>query len=171
MTAGGVGAGIVALLAGLTAFGVVRAGKRGVAQLLRDAFRGRGLDPDWGEALGRQESDLKADAVNLTGPDGARGGSWGPTQISAQTARAWGYQGPMERLTTDTAFAAQLTADMVAAGFSERGGQTYFYGPPDSLEQLGAVWNAGRAYDDPNLPTVTRDYVAKLASIYEDMIA
>lgn len=126
------------------------------ARFLRDAFRSKGLPEEWGEALGRKESDLDPSAVNLYGSDGERGGAWGPTQITAVTARAFGYTGPMERLIEDTRFAAKLTADMVAIGFAERHGETYFYGEPDSIEQLGAVWNGGRASDDPNLPRSTR---------------
>ena len=159
-------AAAVLVLGALAAGGaavVITWDKRRMAAELRAAFERHGLPGAWGEALGRKESDLDLRAVNLTGPDGARGGSYGPTQISAQTARAWGYSGSMERLRTDGAFAAELTAQMVAAGFAERAGNVYSYGPPASLEELGAVWNAGRAWTDPKLPASTRTkYVPKL---------
>lgn len=122
------GVALVALLGG----GAVIYSRSKIAALLRDAFRRYGLPPAWGEALGRVESGLRAGAVNLSGPDGARGGAWGPTQITEKTARAHGYTGPIADLTTDPALAAEWTARIAAAG------------RPATLDDLGAWWNAGR---------------------------
>jgi hypothetical protein len=121
---------LVLLLA--VAGGAVVYSKDQVAKALRDAFEAVGLDGDWGVALGETETHLTMGAVNDTGGDHLRGGSYGPTQISTQTARAYGYTGPMEALTTDLQLAANLSAKIAAAG------------APDTLEDFGAWWNAGR---------------------------
>jgi hypothetical protein len=140
--------------------------KKRNAKLLRDAFERRGLPPAWGEALGRHESGLNDQATNLEGPDGARGGSFGMTQISERTAQAFDVALSGAMLLASPQLQADVTAAMVAAGFAERGGKTYRYGPPASIEQMAAVWNAGRLYTDPQLPaSVTKSktgYIAKL---------
>lgn len=138
-------------------------GRDGVRQALRAAAVRYGIDPDWLDALGWQESRWNAAAVNNTGGDAARGGSYGPTQISATTARAFGYQGDMDAL-SDPSLAAELTAQMVSQGFAERSGVVYRYGPPASLEQLAAVWNAGRLDTDPALPLSTDGYIASITA-------
>jgi hypothetical protein len=138
----------LALLAGAALAGgvVVAIDRKRVAQALRDAFEAAGMPGAWGEALGRVESSLSLTATNLSGPDGARGGAWGPTQITERTARAYGYQGPMERLTTDLDFAASFSAQIASAG------------SPGTVEDLGAWWNAGRRSFD-SLPD---DHVTRL---------
>jgi soluble lytic murein transglycosylase-like protein len=107
-----------------------------------------GLPREWLVALGATESGLDLTAVNQTGSDAARGGAWGPTQITAQTARAFGYTGPMENLTRDPVLAAELTAQMVYQGFAEHHGKGYRYGTPQSFEDMIAVWNAGVPFSD-----------------------
>ena len=139
-----------------------------IRRALRTAFEDFELDPAWGEALGETESGLQP-AVNMTGGDLARGGSFGPTQISQKTARAFGYKGAMETLNTDPELAADLTAAMVADGFAERGGAIYHYGRPLSFDQMLAVWNAGRLDSDPALPIITRrDYIPRANRILAD---
>lgn len=145
--------GIVALLAlgGGTA-AVIVVDKRRMAELLRGAFQRHGLPAAWGEALGRVESNLTLTAKVLTGTDGARGGAWGPTQITEKTARAHGYTGRIQALTEDAELAAEWTARIAAAG------------RPSTLEDLGAWWNAGRLTFS-SLPAghVTREkYVPRL---------
>jgi len=122
--------------------------RRSVQDALEAAAARYALPPEWLVALGITESELDLSAVNQTGPDADRGGSWGPTQISAQTARAFGYTGPMEALTRNVELAADLTARMINEGFAERGGQVYRYGTPSSFEDMIAVWNAGRPFAD-----------------------
>lgn len=154
-------AGIVGLVAGPVGELPARVTVRGA---LRDAAIVHNLDPAWLDALGWVESRWNLAAVNQAGADGARGGAWGPTQITARTARAWGYGGPMEDLTSDPTLAADLTAAMVADGFAERGGMLYHFGRPTSLAQVGAVWNAGRLPGDPSLPIATGAYIGRLES-------
>jgi len=131
--------------------------KMQVADALRSAFEAVGLPPLWGEALGRTESNLRATAINNTGGDAARGGSYGATQISQKTARAYGYTGPMENLLTDLNLMASLSAKIAAAG------------SPMTIEDLGAWWNAGhRTFDSLPADHITRtDYVPKLISNLE----
>jgi soluble lytic murein transglycosylase-like protein len=129
--------------------------KRTLRAALEAAAERQGIPPTWLVALGETESGLDAGAVNLTGGDLARGGSWGPTQISARTARAFGYTGPMQAL-SDPELAADLTARMVAEGFAEKSTRPADpesppftierYGTPASFEDLLAVWNAGKPY-------------------------
>lgn len=135
----------------------LNADQKKFADALAAAFTARGMNPRWGVALGLQETRLRP-LINKSGPDGARGGSFGPTQISMKTARAFGFNDPMETL-LDPVAAANLTADLVQNGFAERtvGGvsQVFYYGIPQTPEQMAAVWNAGRLDTDPDLPTVT----------------
>lgn len=149
------------------------------SSLVRYAFRrqflAHGLPPAWGEALALTESNA-GPATNLTGGDLARGGSYGPSQISRQTARAWGYAGRMEALNEDPWLAAELTAAMVEAGFGEGGGRldgdlyvptarkdgspsAYVYGFPASFADALSVWNSGRPYAEA--PPSTIGYVAR----------
>jgi len=106
-----------------------------VRQAARVAAGDYGVNPDFVEAIGYVESRWRMAAVNKTGSDGARGGSWGPFQLSAMTARAYGYTEPMEQLLTNPDLAAGLCARIL----SERPG-----GPPASLEDACAWWNAGQ---------------------------
>ncbi len=119
--------------------------RRKVREALRAAASRHGLEPDWLDTIGWVESRWRLSATNLRGTDGARGGSWGPTMVSARTARAWGYDGDMARFTTDLDFAADFSAQLLEAGFGDPGGRGQFqrYGKPASLEQAVAVWNAG----------------------------
>lgn len=134
-----------------------------------------GLDPDWLVALGVTETDLDPSATNLSGPDGARGGSYGVTQISRQTARAFGYLDPMENL-LDPDTAAELTARMIVVGFAERGGSmdgdqyipnpnhqsTFYYGAPRSFLDMLAIWNAGRPWAElPAGGSTLTDYIPR----------
>lgn len=150
---------IVAVLAlGGGAYLVNRSTTRAtVREALRLRARLAGVSEDWLEALGETETKLgAAGLVNDTGNDAVRGGSYGPTQISARTARAWGYDGPMQALAEDMDLAAKLTADMVAAGFAELTPTSVLrsnpdapyrpvrYGPPSTFEDMLSVWNAGR---------------------------
>lgn len=165
---------VVALLA-VAGGTVVVKDRAAVREALRLRARLAGVSEDWLEALGETETRLGAwGFLNDTGADAVRGGSWGPTQISARTARAWGYDGPMEALTEDMDLAAQLTADMVAAGFAELTPTSYLrdhpdapyrpvrYGPPATFEDAMAVWNAGHPWAELSATSKARtDYVPR----------
>lgn len=128
--------------------------QRRVRQAARTAAAAYGIRPELLEALGYVESRWRMSAVNKSGADGARGGSWGPFQLSETTARAYGYRDPMELLTTDAEVAAAWAAKVLAA----RPG-----GPPQTIEDASAWWNAGRtSFAGLGPDHVTRvDYVPK----------
>lgn len=126
---------LVLLLVGGGTAVVVETEKQKVRRALREAGVMQNVDPDILEAIGYVESRWRLGAVNKSGPDGARGGAFGPTQITEKTARAHGYTGPMEALTTDAALAARLTATIMR----NRPG-----GPPKTIQDAAAWWNAGR---------------------------
>jgi hypothetical protein len=149
---------LVAVGATLIAFYVlmIKRPAMAVREALESAADRYGLPRHWLVALGETESGLTLAALNDTGPDALRGGSWGPTQISARTARAFGYTGPMTALRENVHLAADLTARMIAEGFAERSHQPdapeigpfkpFRYGTPATFEDLLAIWNAGRSY-------------------------
>lgn len=128
--------------------------QRRVRAALRSAAAARGVSPDVVDALAYVESRWRMGATNLTGPDGARGGAWGPTQITEKTARAHGYTGDMAALTQNAALAGEWTARILAA----RPG-----GAPASVEDAAAWWNAGRtSFASLGPDHITRrDYVPK----------
>ena len=131
---------------------------------IRFALRTRAIlahvDPDIAEAIGKTESEWKLRAINMTGGDLARGGAWGPTQITEKTARAYGYAGPMEAFREDPDLAAKWTAILLA----KRPG-----GPPTNIRDAGAWWNAGKATADrltPGGSTETK-YLPRLMRAYD----
>jgi soluble lytic murein transglycosylase-like protein len=107
-----------------------------VRRALREAGVKQNVDPDILEAIGYVESGWKLGARSTDPRDEARGGSWGPTQLSERTARAYGYRGEMAALQRDPDLAAEWTARIMRA----RPG-----GPPETVEDASAWWNAGRA--------------------------
>lgn len=129
-----------------------------VRRAARQAEQTAGLTPGIIEAIGYVESRWRMGAVNKSGADGARGGSWGPFQLSEKTARAYGYTGPMEEMTRDADTAALWCANIMLA----RPG-----GPPRTVEEAAAWWNAGRP-TTLNLPAITRDdYIPKALAALE----
>ncbi|MBK9497090.1 MAG: transglycosylase SLT domain-containing protein [Xanthomonadales bacterium] len=113
----------------------VTAEQRKVRLAAQTAGRRFGVSGAILEAIGYVESRWRMSAVNRTGADGARGGSWGPFQLSEKTARAYGYSGPMDALTQDADLAAEWAARIMAA----RPG-----GAPQNTDDAAAWWNAGR---------------------------
>ena len=132
----------------------MNAEQRRVRLAAQRAARDWRVNPDILEALGYVESRWRLSAVNKSGADGERGGSWGPFQLSEKTARAYGYLGPMADLTTDPDLAAGWAARILAA----RPG-----GPPQTVEDAAAWWNAGRtSFAQLGPAHITRtDYVPK----------
>ncbi len=154
---------IVAAIVGLVALGggaAVVVSKKRVRRALREAGVKQDVDPDILDALGYVESRWRLSAVNMSGSDGARGGAWGPTQITERTARAHGYTGPMSAFTKDPDLAAYWTAKIMRA----RPG-----GPPERIEDASAWWNAGRrsaaSLDADHITRV--DYIPKAIAALE----
>jgi soluble lytic murein transglycosylase-like protein len=149
---------VLAILATATDAGVATVAKvtealmpddeaKSIRRAARAAAQSYGVDPDLVEAVGWVESRWRLDAVNDTGADAARGGSWGPFQLSEKTARSYGYAGAMTAFTED----ANLAASWCALILSKRPG-----GPPATVEEAAAWWNAGRS-TATNLPELTAD--------------
>ena len=152
---------------------VVVVNREKMAQLLRDAFARHGLDPTWGEAFGVVESNLNPKARNESGPDATLGGSYGATQMSRVLLSLAGGPTP-EELLQDPALQAEWTARLVSEGaavhFVHGSPVLVRYGSPASLEDAGAVWNAGRqTFAELPVSHVTRtSYVPKLLAAAAD---
>lgn len=135
------------------------ADKAAIAQLIKAAAAQFGVDPMQMAAIVQVESSWNPAATNLSGPDGARGGAWGLSQITLQTAKAYGFTGSGEDL-LDPATSIEWTARILAAG-----------GPPVTIQDAGAWWNAGKKhfYDlNAESPTAS-DYVPKLVAALGDV--
>lgn len=125
---------------------------------IRRAFTENGLDPQLGLAIARHESNLNPQAVNMTGGDGARGGSYGSAQMSLKTAQGLGFAGkPEELLDPDTN--AKYQAALVKQLHTQYGGD---------VRNIVSAYNSGKPYDDA--PDSTRDsYVpGVMAHLNED---
>jgi hypothetical protein len=135
-----------------------------VRKALREAARRHGISPDLLDALGKVESNWLLDATNKTGGDLARGGAYGPTQITERTARQNGYTEPMLLLCEDAEVAAELTCVIMAS----RPG-----GTPQNAEDAGAWWNAGKTSVTKLVPDhVTRTtYIPRLRAALDSVIA
>jgi hypothetical protein len=86
-----------------------------VEAIIREEFASAGLDPNLGVAIGKHESGLNPEAVNMTGGDLRRGGSFGPMQMSLATARDLGFTGTTQELMeprTNTGLAAKLVKQL-----------------------------------------------------------
>lgn len=111
------------------------------AHLREGANRG-GLEPDYVEAIGYVETEWRLGLTNMTGRDGARGGAWGPTQITEKTVRTLGYTGPMQAFNEDPYLAATWTAIILNDHRKRK--------PLVTLADYVAAWNAGKDDADKN---------------------
>jgi soluble lytic murein transglycosylase-like protein len=135
-----------------------------VRRALREAAVKHDVDPVILEAIGWVESNWKVDARSTSAADEARGGAYGPTQITEKTARGIGYTGPMDALRRDVQLAADLSAKLMRA----RPG-----GPPTTVQDAGAWWNAGRTSAAQLGPehVTRRDYIPKAVAAYQKVLA
>jgi soluble lytic murein transglycosylase-like protein len=126
---------------------------------IRRVALAHGIDPDWIDAIAKQESNWDPNAVNKTGADGARGGSYGCLQLSVATAQSAGFDGDPEDL-----FDPTTVAEYFCKIQASRPG-----GTADSLEDMCAYWNAGKVTaSDPRLPASTKnDYIPRVLANYE----
>jgi hypothetical protein len=109
---------------------------------LRRQAEAQGQDPDIVDAIAYVESHWDPSAKNLTGPDGARGGSYGPTQLSQKTARIIGYTGDMLDLCAPDGV---LAGYWTAVYLSQRPGGGC--PPGTAIEDAATWWNAGLGPD------------------------
>lgn len=136
-----IGAGVLLLLllgGGGAAVAIALSDRDRVRDALRRASLRYGLDPEWLDAIGRVESRWRMGLVNGAGPDGARGGAWGPTQITERTARGAGFTGAMEEIRDNPEIAAEWSARILSAS------------TPRDFAEAVASWNAGRYHADKN---------------------
>ena len=128
-----------------------------VRKALREAARRHGLGEIENiiDAMGYVETRWKLGLTNNTGGDAARGGAWGPTQITARTAKEHGYLGDVKLFNTDATLAAEWTCKILMG----RPG-----GVPHTVEDVGAWWNAGRSSASRLKPDhiTMKDYIPKL---------
>lgn len=167
---------VAALLVGGGAYVAIT--REQMAELLRAAFARYGLPEAWGEAFGRTESRLNPRAVSPVGAaDDKLGRAYGATQITRRLLELVG--GPSaEVLGASPDLQAEWTARLVAEGAAVKfraDGSSYLvrYGRPASLEDAGAVWNAGRrTFAELGPQHVTRvTYVPRLLAAYEEATA
>lgn len=106
--------------------------RRRVRETLRSASVDGGINPNWLDAIGFVESRWNPNAVNLTGGDLVRGGSYGATQMSWKTLQAIGYGG---------------TKEQFLASIDEQAKWSVIYlkrGNVQTFADAVAWWNAGR---------------------------
>ncbi len=120
-------------------------------RLAVDTALSAGVDPAILLGIIKVESNWNPGATNLVGPDGARGGAYGLTQMTLRTARAFDPDVTGEQLldpVTNLRFAGLLLADN-----RSRAGADW--------RDVAAMWNSGRPFDQA--PEVTRyRYVPKV---------
>lgn len=104
--------------------------------MIARAMRRAGYAPEVGLALAKNESSFRARAVNNAGSDAERGGAWGLTQITLETARGVGFRGAGEELLDPARhmawFVAVLDEKAARVGHDPR--------------DLVSAWNSGRSY-------------------------
>jgi soluble lytic murein transglycosylase-like protein len=128
-----------------------------LVQLAVQTAQGAGVDPAVFLGIIQVESRWNPSATNLVGPDAARGGAYGLTQLTLKTARALEPSITPEQLldpVTNLRVAGLLLKDN-----RRRGGALW----PD----VAAMWNSGRRFDAA--PESTRyDYVPRVLAAAND---
>lgn len=127
--------------------------------VLATAFGNAGFDPEFGVALGRQESALNPEAKNLGPGDRERGGAWGLCQMTVKTAEMLGYKLTSVEL-TDPAINASIAAELCKVNAERLIGCTYS-NVNGYYEDLAAMYNSGKRYN--KAPWVTQNnYVPRV---------
>lgn len=129
------------------------------------AFTDAGVRPALGLAIARQESDFRAKAVNNSGGDGSRGGSYGIMQMSMTTARELGYKGSWEGL-LQVMPCASLAAKLCAQNLNRVTiATTRDVGYIRWCLDMAALYNSGHVFKD--CPRSTREiYAPRVASFF-----
>lgn len=129
------------------------------------AFNEAHCKPALGLAIARHESEFRAKAVNNSGGDQTRGGSYGIMQMSMATARLLGFKGTWEGLLSVpvcAALAAKLCVqNMARVPISKVRDETY----QAWCMNMAALYNSGHLYAD--CPRSTREvYVPRVTSYF-----
>jgi hypothetical protein len=132
-----------------------------IIKAFTDAF----VRPALGMAIARQESEFRAKAVNNTGGDANRGGSYGIMQMSMTTARSLGYKGSWEGL-LQVNVCASLAAKLCAQNMARVPiSTTRDVGYISWCLNMAALYNSGHLFAD--CPRSTREvYAPKVASYF-----
>jgi soluble lytic murein transglycosylase-like protein len=110
-----------------------------------------GVDPAVFLGIIEVESAWKPNATNLIGPDGARGGAFGLTQMTLRTA-----QGLRPGITGEELLDPRTNLDVAGQLLAENARRISPLWP-----DVAAAWNSGRSFD--TAPERTRyDYVPKV---------
>jgi len=119
------------------------------APVLVRAFLQYGLPGVWGLAISHQETagTFNPNLRNLSGGDGARGGSYGLCQVSLRTAQA--YQSD---ITPESLIVPGTNAD-IAARICLDANKRF----PGSLMNVAALYNDGKPFASTRLAASTRD--------------
>ncbi len=145
-----------------------------LAKIEGDAADRYGFPRWWFVTLGLQETRLDPNAINMTGGDKLRGGSWGINQISLQTAREHGFTGEAKKL-LDPIVNAEWTGRILSNPLDRWGNRR---GPPRTFVEAASMWNGGFYPGDQPPPggkplkDITRAQVAeyvKSASAFSDV--
>lgn len=133
--------------------------------LIAREFEQRGLKSLWGCAIAAAESAFRADAINLQGGDGDRGGSWGIMQMSHKTALLLGFAGdPVQLLSPElcVSLAAQLCEDNMQRCFQNMDG---------TLAECASLYNSGkRVHAAPPSTLAYIDIVTDFARQFETTV-
>lgn len=139
--------------------------ERWYGKILIRAFEDESVRPALGLAIARHESNFNAKAMNNTGSDARRGGSFGLCQMSMLTARHLGYQGEFEGLLqpkVNAKLAAKLCAENqlrvpISTVRDENNVKWAF--------NMASMYNSGHMYAD--CPRSTREmYCPKVVSYF-----
>lgn len=129
-----------------------------IVEVVRDEFKDSGIDYRLALAIAWHESSFKPKAVNKTGGDGKRGGSYGIFQMSLLTARALGFKGTETELydiKVNTILALKLLLDIKKR-------QT-------DIEDILACYNSGKPFAKAPKSTTIK-YVPSILAKYQKII-
>jgi hypothetical protein len=137
--------------------------KRKVRAALRAAAKKYGVNPDWLDAIAKQESNWDPQARNEAGADSTYGGAYGITQILWTNLVSLGWKGTREQYLADPAAQAEISAKFAANG------------PKTSLQDFATWWNSGKR-TLAQAPASTRDtyvprVVANLTYVQQNPVA
>ena len=113
--------------------------------IVATAFANRGLPPELGCAIARQESNWNPKATASNPKDIARGGAFGLCQMTLQTAQELGHKDITVEQLYDPAINASLAAELCVANLKRirvAPGQTY--SDAARWADLFSMYNSGR---------------------------
>lgn len=135
------------------------------------AFKNAGLDPAFGCAIARQESNWNPNATASNPKDIARGGAYGLCQMTLKTAQGLGHANITPEQLLDPAINASVAAELCAENvrrLTVAPGQTYSLAA--LYADLAAMYNSGRPLARAPYVTAT-NYVPRVLKFMADYSA